>query len=155
DGSVMLDERALNQRADGSAGPWSFRHLVEEMVAGTGIDPNLFIERFFRHFRDTEVNGYPQCDRSSVDLFLEVWRDDAPRVDLARAPFRLLAIANRADITFNGSPGELRFVFGVNGFGRERMTIIFEYRLTAALTRAEWATRFHALGALPLGQQLN
>lgn len=155
DESVVTDARALNNRADGSAGPWSFRHLIEQMVAGTGEDPNDFVERFFLRFHDTSVNEFPECNRAGVDQFLTVWKNGAPRVDLARAPYRLLALANREDITFNGSPGEFRFVFGVNGFGRERMTIIFEYKLPASRSRAQWARRFHELGAQPLGEGLN
>ncbi len=44
---------------------------------------------------------------------------------------------------------------GVNGFGRERMTLIFEYKLPASLSRAEWAQRFHQLGTTTLGEPFN
>jgi hypothetical protein len=155
DESIVNDERAKNDRTDGSAGPWSFRHLVEQMVDGTPVDAVAFTEAFFQHFHDTSVNEFEQCDRGNVEVVLDRWRDGAERIDLRRSPFRLLAIANREDIIFNASSGELRFVLGIFGFGRDKLTMIFEYRLPAFLSRAEWAQRFQQLSTMPFGESYN
>jgi hypothetical protein len=76
------------------------------------------------------------------------------RLDLTRAPLRLLAVVNRLDLrkTSAGSAGEGRFVFGVLDAGGNptQFTVILEYNLPAASgdeVRA-WAERWHALGAL-------
>jgi hypothetical protein len=94
----------------------------------------------------------------------ELWPTGADgKPDLARAPFRLLAITNRVDLHATGN-GEGRFVFGVvdaTGKGRP-MTVAFEFMLPttnpqtgAPVTRADWAAWFHALNGLPFGAGYN
>lgn len=91
------------------------------------------------------------------------------RLDLARAPFKLLAIVNRMDLRMhvNGevlSAGEGRFVFGVLGPDGKPLppiagtvpggfTVIFEYELPASdmRTLGDWAMQWKRLGAYPLG----
>jgi hypothetical protein len=84
-------------------------------------------------------------------------------LDLAQAPFRLQAIVNRLDLRNlgHGDAGEGRFVFGFipDSFpdGALDAFLIFEYKLPAATEPdvLAWATAFHALGALPIGEDYN
>jgi hypothetical protein len=85
------------------------------------------------------------------------------RLDLTQAPFRLLAIANRIDLAAGGAcgsdGGELRFVYGVTTPGTMAslpMTVIFEYHvaLRAGESLRDWATAWHALGAVQPGPAL-
>ena len=75
-------------------------------------------------------------------------------LDLDQSPLTLQAIVNRIDIRnlAEGTAGEGRLVYGVNGNGNFRnFTIIVEYNLVGH-TQADvddWANRWHALGALP------
>jgi hypothetical protein len=153
--SVVLDARA----SSANDGHWSFRWLMEQMTPD-GVDPGDFVETWLQGLRVRTVNGFAMDDRDPTE-FVQLWpRTAAGKLDLARAPFRLLAITNRIDIGFNGSPGEGRFVFGLvgaDGFGR-KMTVIFEYRLAplgTANDRSEWAKRWHALAPLPFGDEYN
>ena len=95
--------------------------------------------------------------RRMRQLVTRPWLDASggPRLDLTRAPFRLLAIVNRMDLAdlSRGSAGEGRFVFGVVGPNGEPLefTVILEFHLPAT-TQADvdaWADAWHALGALP------
>jgi hypothetical protein len=76
------------------------------------------------------------------------------RLDLSLAPFRLIAVANRIDLSepLAAHSGEGRLVFAAtHGAGDDPesaalpITVIFEFRLPG--DRAEWASRWHALGA--------
>src|SRR5439155_8382299 len=68
------------------------------------------------------------------------------------------AVVNRLDLASPQKPnGEGRLVFGAvspSGSGLP-MTLIFEYNLPTSLTKAQWASRWHDLGALPFGAQFN
>jgi len=120
DDAVMSDSAAQNA----AGGPFSFRHVMERLaVSGDGVT----------------VAWLDQWAPASV-----VER----RLELARAPFRLIAIANRIDL----SEGEGRLVFAVtDGPGDDPrspslpLTVIFEFRLAG--DRTEWASLWHALGA--------
>jgi hypothetical protein len=89
-------------------------------------------------------------------VVLQPWpRGMDGKLQLSRAPMRLLAIVNRLDLKdlAKGKAGEGRLVYGVlspDGFSLQ-FTVIFEYLLPAT-TEAEfkvWADKFHALRALP------
>jgi hypothetical protein len=161
DPSVVGDARASNA----SAGqPWSFRFLVEQMTPA-GVDPADFIGAWLGQLEvpDHSVNGFP-VDVRNTSALRALWPTGAgKRLDLSRAPFRLLAITNRVDLHAAGN-GEARFVYGVvdaHGVGRP-MTVIFEFELPsrdaftgAVLTRRDWAAKFHALGGLGFGDGYN
>lgn len=174
DESVVTDARALNA----NSGAWSFRHAVEQM-APVGVDPGRFVLDWLNQWKLESLNGY-RLDRvgeertSTIDSRLVCpWLKLTPsnecdancfsckeqKLDLAKAPFRLLAISNRLDLT--GRPGiespfgEGRLVFGVTtgpadeGGPAAAMTVIFEYTLptTETLrTAADWARAWHKLG---------
>lgn len=157
DDAVVGDARARNDRS----GPFSFRHLVVSLagndedaaeivgdtVARLGQDSER--ELLCPWLRESARNG---CDESCSAC-------GAHRLDLARAPFRLLAISNRVDLADKpdaaSAAGELRFVFSVtHGPGDDpsstarAMTVIVEYALPGTRTPSQWATAWHALGSL-------
>ncbi len=150
DSSVVLDARASNE----NDGAWSFRRLMER------LGPGVQVESWLRTFRQASLNRFPLEDRADVEDLIASWprRDGVP--DLAQAPFRLLAVVSRIDLTTSAN-GEARLVYGLydpaTGAPR-KMTVGFEYRLPALGTpndRAEWGRRWHALGKLPYGEQFN
>ncbi|TMQ18681.1 MAG: hypothetical protein E6J90_19585 [Deltaproteobacteria bacterium] len=86
----------------------------------------------------------------------------ACKLDLKKAPFRVLAISNRVDLECAGytgaGDGEARFVFGVlDSSGNPlRAAVIFEYKLPpqrggAPYTAATWEKDWHALSTMPIG----
>lgn len=77
----------------------------------------------------------------------------------AELPFRLLALVNRTDLAEQLAPespaGEARLVYTLtNGPGDDPtspalpVTLIFEYSLGSTRSAGDWASAFHALGAL-------
>ncbi len=154
DPSVTGDARASNA----AGGPWSFRYLIEQMTP-SGVDPADFVAEWLEGFQPLTVNGYPTTSRPLTAL-TDLWptRPDG-KLDLAKAPFRLLGIFNRTDLHQEGS-GEASFVFGIIPQPRPiaGMTVIFEYRLprnSLVTDRKNWITRFHALGQYAFGAQYN
>jgi hypothetical protein len=163
DPTVIGDPRAQNE----TDGPWSFRFLMEQM-APANTDPADFVEAWLSQFTtangNTAVNGFP-IDNRDKELLRDFWpKTPNGKVDLSKAPFRLLAIMNRIDLHATTN-GEARFIFGAfdrnAAEGQEAgltMSVIFEYGLPAAdvnthatLTRKSWASKFHALGAQSFG----
>jgi hypothetical protein len=183
DDAVVGDARAMNR----SDGPWSFRHAVESMVPNGSDPSSFVQAWFNEWVTDSSINGYPIPDgpiaitgatqgqfaqgmKASVlcpwmkaspsngcNADCSACTAEPPKVDLAQAPFRLLAIVNRLDLA--GQPGvnplgEARLVFGVtNGPADEssspplQMTLIFEYGLPPSFTISQWADTWHHLGS--------
>jgi len=156
DASVVLDARASNA----TGGTWSFRWAVEQLTP-PGLSASSMVERWLRSFRLDGVGGRRVDDRPGVDRLLSSWpRAADSSLDLARAPFRLLAIASRLDL--ESSPqGEGRLVFGLVDPATGDpglMTVVFEYRLPSLGTandRRAWAARWHALGDHAFGSDYN
>lgn len=142
---------------DPRVGAWSFERLMQRLSPTDAQGPAV-TEAVLRSFLSEQtVNGFKIAPRTQMDpLVLQNWpRSEDGNLVLARAPLRLLAIANRLDIKdlSHGKAGEGRFMYGVLDRDGQPMlfTVIFEYLLPAqdeAGFRA-WADRFHALGALP------
>jgi hypothetical protein len=150
DSSVVLDARASNA----NGGAWSFRTQTER------LGPGVLAESWLRTFRQASLNGFVLQDRADVEDLIASWPRRDGVLDLAQAPFRLLAIVSRLDLSTSAN-GEARLVYGLfdpsTGAPR-KMTVGFEYRLPALGTgndRAEWARRWHALGKLPYGESFN
>jgi hypothetical protein len=157
--SVVEDpvRTVLNGPADPNTGVWSFGGLMQRL-SPTAADAADNTEAMFRSFLSTPtINTFAVQPRPPMDsLVLSAWPRTADgKLDLARAPMRLLAITHRLDLKdlANGKAGEGRFTFGVldpMGFQME-FTVIFEYLLAARDEDEfrEWADAVHALQALP------
>lgn len=112
-------------------GAWTFNHLVTEMAnpAASGIDPADFVQKWLENWLDTGLapNNDPILARPRMQNILNLWPKTADgKLDLAKAPLRLLAIAPRVDLrrTTGGGgsyarnasgnfldAGEARFIF--------------------------------------------
>lgn len=173
--SVLADRRASND-VDGA--PWSFRTRVEEL-AGTVADAPAFVDAWLSEWRTrTSVggDGAPVTPRPAVDVvILQPWRQsggsgggpttyaEGTPLSLARAPFRLVAIANRLDLRerdlgCQGAAGELRFVYtAVDATTRLAIpfSVIVEIPYPASRSPREWAARWHDVASHPFGADYN
>ncbi len=177
DDAVVNDARTKNE----TGGAWSFRHAVEELSEG---DTSAFLDKWLNSFaRSGQVNGFSVAGRTFGHRALVCpWLRSTPEnecdatctvcktkhLDLAKAPFKLLAIANRLDLSgiYEGTAGEGRLVFGATSGPADLaanrrctsgadtgctldMTVIFEYALPQGEGRdaAHWAREWHKLGA--------
>lgn len=141
-----------------SDGAWHFGRLMTTMAGAN--DPELFVRNWLAQWDSPRlVNGLNVNPRPMNAIVTQPWlaASGGTRLDLTRAPFRLLAIVNRMDLRnlSRGSAGEGRFVFGVLGAGGSQLqfTVILEFNLPAT-TQADvdrWAADWHALGTLPVG----
>lgn len=167
---VIEDPLRTNPR-NGARATWTFKYLIEQM-AGTR-DPSDFALRWLSTWeRDQFVNGFVATARPRIrELVIDPWlkASGGRRLDLAKAPFKLLAIVNRMDLRSTDlnrvdSAGEGRFVFGVLGADGKPLKptagtvpggfmVIFEYELMARRMEelGEWARSWHDLGRLPIG----
>jgi hypothetical protein len=148
--------------AGAGLGVWSLGHLMTEMAGAD--DPATFTESFFTLFDSpqTTANGLVAPARAAG--VLGTWpRLPDGKLDLARAPFKLLAIVNRIDLAGNFSYGrvggaELRFVFqAMNAAsptcaplaGDDGFLMILEYGVprTTCTSLRDWAQDWKALSA--------
>ena len=142
---------------DPRTGAWAFGRMLERLSPTPADAPDV-TEDMFRTFTATQtINGFTVEPRFGMQPFvLDPWpRTEDGKLDLARAPLRLLAIVNRLDLKNleQGKAGEGRLVYGVidgSGFPFE-FTVILEYLLPAddEAEFREWADAFHALQSLP------
>jgi hypothetical protein len=154
DSSVVLDARGSNA----SDGAWSFRRMVERLTP-PGTTAPAVAESWLRSFRVTQVGGRAVDDRPGAERLLAAWpRANDGSLDLAKAPFRLIAIASRLDLVTSPN-GEGRLIYGLvdQASGEPGlMSVAFEYALPAAGAkndRQAWAERWHALAAHAFGDQ--
>jgi hypothetical protein len=162
DSSVVTSPAAANGNG-ANGGNLSFNHAMTVLAGGT--DPATFTEAFLNNWATSQQVGaftVPATPNAGLQSLLHdngFWPRLADgRLDMTRAPFRLLAVANRMDLASSQKPnGEGRLVFGgVNPGGAGLpMTLVLEYNLPTSLTKAQWASRWHELGALPFGSQFN
>jgi Dockerin type I domain/Thrombospondin type 3 repeat len=139
-------------------GAWSFKTLMSNMAntPATGITPQVFINDWLRLWManangvkhdDGVAVGFPVPARPALQAVIQSlqpgWNPANPAtLDINRLPFRLLAIVNRIDLSESnylgsGSPGELRFVFGLlersaasaQCVPSREMTVILEYKV--------------------------
>ncbi len=148
-------------------GVWTFKHLVSEMVAGTGVDPADFVEQWLMLWTSSQIvsSDFVAAPRSQIlDKVLNPWpRTASGKLDLDQSPFRLAAIVNRIDLSENlvygsGSAGEGRFVFGVRDANATScqflpFSVIFEYGIekNSCFGLNDWAQQWKALGTHTLG----
>lgn len=181
DVSVVDDLRYTawsSSRESAPEGAWSFGRLIDNMLPDCLRSPygrSQFILRWLKTWeRDQTVNGQVIPARPLIrSVIIEPWRtasgctgpDETCVLDMAHAPFRLLAIVNRPDLRQMpserepGRAGEGRFIFGVLGAQGQRLpfTVIFEYELPISERTGllVWAQRWHQLGSLPFGERYN
>ncbi len=150
-------------------GAWTFGKLITDMAnqAATGEDPSDFVEQWLKTWETTQtVNGFSVGARPAIDAnVLSLWpRLSNGKLDLTKAPMRLLAIVNRVDLRTGGAyvpgkAGEARFVFGVvanNGASScnaIQFTVILEYGvpINGCSAIQAWGNKWHALGGMTLG----
>lgn len=157
-GSVVSDGGSV--APDGGSSPslgiWSFGHLMREMAPESGDAPAMTLQLFQHWLTDQTVNGLTVSARPAMQQqLLDIWPKTATgALDLDRSPLTLQAIVNRVDLRklSEGSAGEGRFVFGVNGpINFQQFTVILEYNLPAKSEQdvLDWANRWHALSSHP------
>jgi hypothetical protein len=159
----------------GTQGIWTFGELMVRM-AGTG-SPHVLVGEWLHQWEiPFVVNGFAVPPRPAIrPLVIDPWLvasgcapgsaitgRGACKLDLRRAPFRLLAITNRVDLecaSYTGpGDGEARFVFGVLDAGGNPLqaAIIFEYKLPplrggVPYTAVDWENDWHPLSTLGIG----
>jgi hypothetical protein len=177
DPSVVDSAEAASRLDDPQAtgfGAWSFGRMLQSM-AGDG-DPAVLAEQFMTALGTRQtVNGFVSMptlnlvrgSANDVQEALDSWcRTPAGKLDLARAPFRLLAVVNRPDLRQSTQElGELRFVFSLlqtstacrtdptalpEVLGGTGVAIIFEFAQPKASC---WSQRGRALAWRALAQQ--
>jgi len=154
--NVVASARSSNA----TDGTWSFRALIERMAAtSAATDTDALVRSIFESWlTDQTINGEVVSARPSVQsVIMDQFQiaGSSPRsFDLSKAPFQLIAIANRLDLRSSTAAGEGRFIFGLeqpnSGF-LNSMTMVFEYKLpfTATLNTApKWAAEWHLLDSI-------
>jgi hypothetical protein len=139
-----------------AAGVWSFGHLMRELAPSPAEAPAMTLDLLQHWLSYQTVNGFSVWPRPAMQSqVIDVWpRTSNGELDLDRSPLTLQAIVNRIDLRnlAEGSAGEGRLIFGVNGPRNFRnFTVSFNYNLVAH-SQADvnnWANRWHALGAVP------
>lgn len=150
-------------------GAWTFGNLMTQMAGA--IPPQQFVADWLDQWENPiVVNGFATPPPGNIrPAFIDNWLvlsgcspgdpivgSGACPLDLQQAPFRLLAIVNRADLECAGytgpGVGEARFVFGVVDLAGNPLqaTVILEYKLPpkrfgAARTAIEWEQDWHKL----------
>lgn len=149
-------------------GAWTFKTLMTNMANQpmTGIDPAVFTENWLQSWNiNHTINTFPVPARPNIGaLVLNSWPRIGGKLDLNKAPFRLLAIVNRVDLRKNrvyggGGAGEGRLVFGVvnrnaaGGCSTTRFTVIFEYKVpkTTCTDVQAYGQQWVNLGNIALG----
>ena len=152
-------------------GRWTFGHLMKEMANEpvTGIQPAVFVRRWLNRWRVPQViNDDLVPARLDIDnVIIKPWEvasgvGPGGTLDLAKAPFKLLAIVNRVDLRENaiyggGNAGEARFVFGAVDLKSNckalRFTVIFEYGIkkSGCFAIKAWGKQWLDLQLHPLG----
>lgn len=146
---LVVDRAVLESRdarCDVAGAAFSFRSRIEELAAGA--DAARFTLAWLGTWTTvTSVSGAPVTARPAAnDVLSAPWRALRVEASIADAPFRLIAIANRLDLT----DPELRFVYTAVDPGTRSalaMTVIVEIAYPAEKTPAEWAAAWHALPA--------
>lgn len=142
---------------------WTFKHLMTQMSGK--VPPSKFVENWLNQWLEDQTVGHGVAVARSAmnDLIIAPWRkaSGGGKLDLNKAPFKLLAIVNRMDLrsvdgTEVRSAGEGRLVFGTldsegKPLGRG-FYIIFEYNLAASNLHElnQWARKWERLQAHPI-----
>jgi hypothetical protein len=175
--SVVEDNSRTGNPCSGAGAPmgkWSFGYLMTQMAnqPQTGITPSLFVRRWLGRWESAQqINDQAVPARLPIrDRIIIPWENASggpgAALDLAKAPFRLLAIVNRIDLRDNfayggggGSAGEARFVFGALDANCQPLpfTVIFEYGVRKANCTAlkAWGQQWANLSTMGFGAGFN
>jgi len=141
-----------------AGGAWTFGKLMENMASSADAAPDMVEALLSTWASDQTVNGFTVFARPSLgDTILTPFpRQTNGKLDLSKAPFRLLAIVNRIDLNdlSSNTAGEGRFVFGaLDQFGNALpFTMILEYRIpvSGATALTNLADAWHSLSSSTL-----
>jgi len=169
----VVEDPVRTNPDSGRQATWTFKYLVENMAGAH--DPAEFVLRWLELWeQDQTVNGHVAEARPSIrELVIDPWMaaSGGHRLDLTKAPFKLLAIVNRMDLRVHVeeevfTAGEGRFVFGLltpdglplppsAGTVPGGFTVIFEYELIAQSMRelGEWTMLWRDLKQFHLGSR--
>lgn len=168
---VVEDPVRTNPR-QGAKATWSFKYLMEQMAGSR--DPAEFTLQWLQQWENDQfINGHLVTARPNIrSLVINPWlaASGGKKLDLNKAPFKLLAIVNRMDMREHDAQGSVttagegRFVFGVLGADGKPLppaagtapggfTVILEYELSATTMRelGDWAKQWKDLGKYALG----
>lgn len=155
-----------------AGGAWTFAKLMSDMAnpGATGVAPAEFVESWLQTWAtNASTATFPAAARPNIEpVVLANWPRTADgKLDLDKAPFRLLAIVNRLDLRTgsayaSGDAGEGRFVFGlVNRTASGScaspstlpFTVILEYKvpISGCTNVHDFAAQWRALGDIALG----
>lgn len=156
--------------AGNPAGVWTFNHLMTEMANQplTGVTPAAFTRRWLRHWEVPQpINGWVVPARPAIlPRIITPWPLLGGQLNLARSPFKLVAIFNRLDLGAGSAPagyggsggGELRFVFAAvdrsgGGCFVSPFLVIFEYEVpkSACPDVKAWAQAWANLSTMIVG----
>jgi hypothetical protein len=135
DPGVVTDPGRTVDPCTGAGNPfgvWTFNHLMTEMAnqPASGIDPSFFAENWLQNWTaNPTINSFPVPSRPQMQAIIDQWRaaSGGGKLDLTKAPLRLLAIVSRVDLRrttgggggYSGNAtgnfldaGEARFIFG-------------------------------------------
>ncbi|MFP2902101.1 hypothetical protein [Corallococcus sp. 4LFB] len=170
--SVVKDTTRTYDPCTGAGNPngkWTFNYLMTEMANQpfTGVAPSTFVREWLRQWEQPRtINGFVNPPRTSIaGNLIGPWpKLSSGELNLARSPFKLIAIVNRLDLAGSnpaygsGSAGEGRFIFAATtGSGASCYTVpflvILEYGVDKSGCAAikTYAQQWQALSGLPLG----
>jgi hypothetical protein len=148
-------------------GKWTFGRLMKEMANQplTSVVPSTFVRNWLKKWESNQlINGFTVQNRQAGILaqIILPWqiKSGGLTLNLAKAPFKLVAIVNRVDLRANsvyggGNAGEARFVFGAVGPNCQPLpfTVIFEYGVPkkGCLAVKAWGQQWANLSFLPMG----
>ena len=135
DPAVVTDPGRTVDPCTGAGNPfgvWTFNHLITEMAnqPASGIDPSVFAENWLQTWTANQtINSFGVPSRFQMQAIINQWRaaSGGGKLDLTKAPLRLLAIVSRVDLRrttgggggYSGNAtgnfldaGEARFIFG-------------------------------------------
>ena len=168
---VVEDPVRTNPR-QGKRATWSFKYLMEQMAGSR--DPAEFTLQWLQQWENDQfINGHLVTARPNIrTLVIDPWlaASGGRKLDLNKAPFKLLAIVNRMDMREHDAQGKVttagegRFVFGVLGADGKPLppaagtapggfTVILEYELLATNMRelGDWVKQWKDLSKYTLG----
>ncbi|MCY1046581.1 hypothetical protein OV208_35080 [Corallococcus sp. bb12-1] len=150
-------------------GKWTFNYLMTEMANQpfTGVAPTTFVREWVRQWEAPRtINSFVSPPRTNiVPKLVTPWpKLGTGELNLAKSPFKLIAIVNRLDLAGSnpaygsGSAGEGRFIFAATeGTGTACHTtpflVILEYGVdkTGCASIKAYAQQWQALSGLVLG----